>query len=113
DRKGVSVLSSITNKKIDARHMAVMDTIDRVSDREKEKIRKKEFVIRERLHMRNTGIFFLECLGNTVFIPAIEIEVDCWEGSWYGFGKTTGIHVETNALVKNISQKMEGVGKMK
>ncbi|OIR56487.1 MAG: uncharacterized protein A8A55_2765, partial [Amphiamblys sp. WSBS2006] len=72
--KGLSVLPSITNKKIDVRHMAVMDIVS-FSGREKEEAKKKEFVIREKLYMRNTGILFLECLGNTVFIPVIEIEV--------------------------------------
>ncbi|OIR56029.1 MAG: uncharacterized protein A8A55_3224 [Amphiamblys sp. WSBS2006] len=53
--------------------------------------------------MRNTGIFFLELLGETVFIPVIEIEVDrCMEHLGV-LGKTTGIHVGTNALVENIT----------
>ncbi|OIR56196.1 MAG: uncharacterized protein A8A55_3058, partial [Amphiamblys sp. WSBS2006] len=69
--KGLSVLPSITNKKIDVRYMAVMDILG-VFEKEEKEAKKKEFVIRERLHMRNTGIFFLECLGNTVFIPVIE-----------------------------------------
>ncbi|OIR56478.1 MAG: uncharacterized protein A8A55_2775, partial [Amphiamblys sp. WSBS2006] len=72
-----------------------------------------EFVIRERLHMRNTGIFFLECLGNTVFIPVIEIEVDCRTNNWGWFGKTTGIHIKTNALVGSISPGIESTGEIK
>ncbi|OIR55840.1 MAG: uncharacterized protein A8A55_3414, partial [Amphiamblys sp. WSBS2006] len=75
--KGLSVLSRITNEKINARHMAVMDILGGF-EQEKEEAKKKEFVIRERLHMRNTGILFMECLENTVFIPVIEIEVDCF-----------------------------------
>ncbi|OIR55744.1 MAG: uncharacterized protein A8A55_3511, partial [Amphiamblys sp. WSBS2006] len=74
--KGLSVLSSITNKKINVRQMEVMDTAKCFSNEEKEEIRKKTFVIREKLYMRNTGILFMELLGNTVFIPVIEIEVD-------------------------------------
>ncbi|OIR55604.1 MAG: uncharacterized protein A8A55_3650, partial [Amphiamblys sp. WSBS2006] len=70
--------------------------------------KKKEFVIKERLYMRNTGIFFLVLLGNTVFIPAIEIEVDRCMEYWGGFGKTKGIRIETNALVKKIDPKVEG-----
>ncbi|OIR55728.1 MAG: uncharacterized protein A8A55_3526, partial [Amphiamblys sp. WSBS2006] len=65
--KGLSVLSSITNEKIDTRHMEVMDIVG-VFDREEEEIKKKEFVIRERLYMRNTGIFFMELLEETIFI---------------------------------------------
>ncbi|OIR56338.1 MAG: uncharacterized protein A8A55_2915 [Amphiamblys sp. WSBS2006] len=103
-RKGLSVLSRITNEKVDVRHMAVMDIM---SFFEQEEARKKEFVIRERLYVRNTGILFLECLRNTVFIPAIEIEVDCCMEYWGGFGKTTGIHIETNALVGSISPGIE------
>ncbi|OIR55839.1 MAG: uncharacterized protein A8A55_3416, partial [Amphiamblys sp. WSBS2006] len=79
--KGLSVLSSITNEKINVRHMAVMD-IKCFFEQEKEETKKKEFVIRERLYVRNTGILFLECLRNTVFIPAIEIEVDCCMEYW-------------------------------
>ncbi|OIR56479.1 MAG: uncharacterized protein A8A55_2772, partial [Amphiamblys sp. WSBS2006] len=75
--KGLSVLSSITNEKIKVRNMAVMDIVGGF-EQEKEEARKKEFVIRERLYMRNTGILFMECLENTVFIPVIEIEVDCF-----------------------------------
>ncbi|OIR55945.1 MAG: uncharacterized protein A8A55_3309, partial [Amphiamblys sp. WSBS2006] len=56
--KGLSVLPSITNKKIDVRNMAVMD-ITCFFEQEKEEAKKKEFVIRERLYMKNTGIFFL------------------------------------------------------
>ncbi|OIR56262.1 MAG: uncharacterized protein A8A55_2992, partial [Amphiamblys sp. WSBS2006] len=104
--KGLSVLPSITNKKIDVRNMAVMD-ITCFFGREKEETKKKEFVIRERLYVRNTGIFFLECLGNTVFIPVIEIEVDCFTKNWGGFEKTTGIHIETNAVVENIISKIK------
>ncbi|OIR55846.1 MAG: uncharacterized protein A8A55_3409, partial [Amphiamblys sp. WSBS2006] len=57
----------------------------------------------------NTGILFLECLRNTVFIPVIEIEVDCCMEYWGGFGKTTGIHIKTNALVGSISPGIEDV----
>ncbi|OIR55703.1 MAG: uncharacterized protein A8A55_3551, partial [Amphiamblys sp. WSBS2006] len=96
-RKGLSVLSRITNKKIDVRYMAVMD-ITCFFGREKEEAKKKEFVIRERLYVRNTGILFLECLRNTVFIPVIEIEVDCWKEYLGGFWKATDIHIKTNAL---------------
>ncbi|OIR56607.1 MAG: uncharacterized protein A8A55_2644 [Amphiamblys sp. WSBS2006] len=63
--------------------------------------------------MRNTGILFMECLGNTASIPVIEIEVDRCIENWGGFGKTTGIHIETNALVENISPDIESAGKMK
>ncbi|OIR55585.1 MAG: uncharacterized protein A8A55_3668, partial [Amphiamblys sp. WSBS2006] len=76
-------------------------------EQEKEEARKKEFVIRERLYVKNTGIFFLECLGNTVFIPVIEIEVDCRTKNWGWFRKTNGINIETNALVGNIGPKIE------
>ncbi|OIR56420.1 MAG: uncharacterized protein A8A55_2836, partial [Amphiamblys sp. WSBS2006] len=110
--KGLSVLSSITNEKIKVRNMAVMDIMG-FFEQEKEEAKKKEFVIRERLYMKNTGIFFLECLGNTVFIPVIEIEVDCRTNNWGGFGKTTGINIETNALVGNISPEMkQKIGEM-
>ncbi|OIR55680.1 MAG: uncharacterized protein A8A55_3574, partial [Amphiamblys sp. WSBS2006] len=100
--KGLSVLSSITNEKIKVRNMAVMDIMS-FFEQEKEEANKKEFVIRERLHMRNTGIFFLECLRNTVFIPVVEIEVDRCTNNWGGFGKTAGVHIKTNALVGSIS----------
>ncbi|OIR56692.1 MAG: uncharacterized protein A8A55_2557, partial [Amphiamblys sp. WSBS2006] len=99
--KGLSVLPSITNKKIDVRNMAVMDIAGVFEKEEKEKAKKKEFVIRERLYMRNTGIFFLECLGNTAFIPVVKIEINHFLKKWGRFGKITGIHVETNALVGN------------
>ncbi|OIR55729.1 MAG: uncharacterized protein A8A55_3525, partial [Amphiamblys sp. WSBS2006] len=79
---------------------AVID-IKCFSDEEKEEAKKKEFAIRKRLYMRNTGIFFLECLWNTVFIPVIEIEVDRFTKNWGGFGKTTGTYIKTNALVEN------------
>ncbi|OIR56473.1 MAG: uncharacterized protein A8A55_2778, partial [Amphiamblys sp. WSBS2006] len=105
--KGLSVLSSITNKKIDVRYMAVMDIEGVFEKEEKEETKKKEFVIRERLYMRNTGIFFLECLRNTVFIPVIEIEVDCRTNNWGGFEEAVGIHIETNALVGNISTEIK------
>ncbi|OIR56151.1 MAG: uncharacterized protein A8A55_3102 [Amphiamblys sp. WSBS2006] len=52
--------------------------------------------------MRNTGIFFMELLGETTFIPVIEIEVDSCTKNWGWVGKTTGIHVGTNALVEKI-----------
>ncbi|OIR58405.1 MAG: uncharacterized protein A8A55_0805 [Amphiamblys sp. WSBS2006] len=96
--KGLSVLSSITNEKINVRHMTVVDTIDCFS---KEEAKKKEFVIRERLYMRNTGIFFLECLWNTVFIPVIEIKVDCWKEHWGRFEEIIDINIKTNALMEN------------
>ncbi|OIR56382.1 MAG: uncharacterized protein A8A55_2871, partial [Amphiamblys sp. WSBS2006] len=104
--KGVSVLSSITNEKIDVRHMAVMDIVG-FFEKEKEETKKKEFVIRERLYMRNTGIFFLECLGNTAFIPVIKIEVDCCMEYLGGFEETIGIHVETNVLVEKIDPQIK------
>ncbi|OIR56220.1 MAG: uncharacterized protein A8A55_3034 [Amphiamblys sp. WSBS2006] len=107
--RGLSVLSSITNEKINVRHMEVMDIVDF----SKEEAKKKEFMIRERLYMRNTGIFFLVFLGNTVFIPVIKIEVDRCMKNCGRFGKTTGIHVETNALVGNISPEIENAGEMK
>ncbi|OIR55776.1 MAG: uncharacterized protein A8A55_3478, partial [Amphiamblys sp. WSBS2006] len=111
--KGLSVLPSITNEKINVRHMAVMD-ITCFFDREKEEIKRKEFVIKEKLYMKNTGIFFLEVFRNTVFIPVIEIEVDSCMGNWGGFGKTTGINIKTNALVENIidPQIKQTVGEM-
>ncbi|OIR55861.1 MAG: uncharacterized protein A8A55_3394, partial [Amphiamblys sp. WSBS2006] len=105
--KGLSVLSSITNKKIDVRYMAVMDIACFFEKEEKEETKKKEFVIRERLHMRNTGIFFLECLRNTVFIPVVEIEVNRCMEKWGGFEETAGVHIKTNALVGNISPEIE------
>ncbi|OIR55596.1 MAG: uncharacterized protein A8A55_3660, partial [Amphiamblys sp. WSBS2006] len=101
-RKGVSILLDITNEKIDVRHMAVIDIVG-FFEKEKEEAKKKEFVIRESLYMRNTGIFFMELLGNTAFIPVIEIEVDCHTMDLGGFEETTSIHVETNALVESIS----------
>ncbi|OIR55622.1 MAG: uncharacterized protein A8A55_3632, partial [Amphiamblys sp. WSBS2006] len=91
--KGLSVLPIITNEKIDVRHMEVMD-ITFFFDREKKEIKKKVFVIRERLHMRNTGIFFMELLGKTVFIPVIEIEVDRFTKNWGGLGKTVGYYMQ-------------------
>ncbi|OIR56060.1 MAG: uncharacterized protein A8A55_3194, partial [Amphiamblys sp. WSBS2006] len=110
--KGLSVLSSITNEKIKVRNMAVMDIVS-FSGREKEEAKKKEFVIRERLYMRNTGILFLECLGNTVFIPVIEIEVDRCMEHWGGFEETAGVYIKTNALVGNISPEIERAEKIK
>ncbi|OIR56179.1 MAG: uncharacterized protein A8A55_3074, partial [Amphiamblys sp. WSBS2006] len=110
--KGLSVLSSITNKKIDVRHMTVTD-ITCFFEQEKEEAKKKEFMIRERLYVRNTGILFLECLRNTVFIPVIEIEMDRCMEYWGGFGKTTGIHIKTNALVGSISTEIkQKIGEM-
>ncbi|OIR56040.1 MAG: uncharacterized protein A8A55_3214, partial [Amphiamblys sp. WSBS2006] len=110
--KGLSVLLSITNRKISTGYMKVVNTMNCLSDQEKEAIRKKVFVIREKLHMRNTGIFFMELLGNTVFIPVIEIEIDCFTED-YGFGKTTDIHIETNALLEKISPGIKGVEEIK
>ncbi|OIR58408.1 MAG: uncharacterized protein A8A55_0809 [Amphiamblys sp. WSBS2006] len=111
-REGFSVLPSITNEKINVRQMKVMD-ITCFSDEEKEEAKKKEFVIRERLYMRSTGIFFLELLGNTAFIPVIEIKINCWKEHWGGFEETVGINVGTNALVENINQEIEGAGEIK
>ncbi|OIR57085.1 MAG: uncharacterized protein A8A55_2162 [Amphiamblys sp. WSBS2006] len=102
--KGLSVLSCIANEKIDVRNMAVMDIVG-VSYREKTK--KKKFVIRERLYMRNTGIFFFELLGNTVFIPVIEIEVDCYTKDLGRFEETTGINIKTNALVEKFNHQIK------
>ncbi|OIR58412.1 MAG: uncharacterized protein A8A55_0803 [Amphiamblys sp. WSBS2006] len=112
--RGLSVLSSITNEKIDVRHMEVMDIVDF----SKEKPKKKEFVIRERLYMRNTGLFFLEFLENTAFIPVIEIEVDCHTMNLGVFRKTVSTRVGTNALVENnidpkTKQKIGGIVKQK
>ncbi|OIR57483.1 MAG: uncharacterized protein A8A55_1752 [Amphiamblys sp. WSBS2006] len=95
--KALSVLSSITNEKINTRYMAVMD----IAVFSKEETKKKEFGIRERLYMRNTGILFLELLGNTVFIPVIKIEVDRCMKHLDWVEETVGIHIETNALVEN------------
>ncbi|OIR57484.1 MAG: uncharacterized protein A8A55_1750 [Amphiamblys sp. WSBS2006] len=108
--KGLSVLSSITNEKIDVRHIVVMD-ITCFSNEEETK--KKVFVIRESLYMRNTGILFLELLENTVFIPVIKIEVDrCMEHlDWVE--ETVGIHIETNALVENISPGIKDAREIK
>ncbi|OIR56694.1 MAG: uncharacterized protein A8A55_2558 [Amphiamblys sp. WSBS2006] len=111
-RKGFSVLLGITNEKINVGNMAVID-IASFSDQEKEEAKKKEFAIREKLYMKNTGIFFLECLGNTVFIPVIKIEVDCWKEHWGRFEETTDIHIETNILVRNISPEIEGAVEIK
>ncbi|OIR58380.1 MAG: uncharacterized protein A8A55_0837 [Amphiamblys sp. WSBS2006] len=111
--QGLSVLSSITNKKIIVRHMKVMDTVDCFSNEEKEEARKKEFVIRERLYMRNTGILFMELLGNTVFIPVIEIEVDFYTEDWGRFEETIGVHIETNALLEKISPGIKDARKIK
>ncbi|OIR56178.1 MAG: uncharacterized protein A8A55_3076 [Amphiamblys sp. WSBS2006] len=47
----------------------------------------------------------MECLGNTVFVPVIEIEANCWKEHWGGFDETFGIYIKTNALVENISPK--------
>ncbi|OIR56469.1 MAG: uncharacterized protein A8A55_2785 [Amphiamblys sp. WSBS2006] len=63
--------------------------------------------------MRNTGIFFLELLENTVFIPVIEIEVNRCIEHWGGFGKTVGINVGTNALMERIDQEIKGAGEIK
>ncbi|OIR58401.1 MAG: uncharacterized protein A8A55_0802 [Amphiamblys sp. WSBS2006] len=111
-RKGLSVLPGITNEKINVRNMAVID-ITCFSDEEKEEAKKKVFVIREGLYMRNTGILFLECLGNKVFIPVIEIEIDFCMEYWGGFEETVGTHVWTNALVENITPEIESVGEIK
>ncbi|OIR55866.1 MAG: uncharacterized protein A8A55_3387, partial [Amphiamblys sp. WSBS2006] len=105
--KGLSVLPSITNKKIDVRYMAVMDIAGVFEKEEKEKTKKKEFVIRERLYVKNTGIFFLECLGNTAFIPVVEIEINHFLKKWGRFEEAVGIHVKTNALVGNISTEIK------
>ncbi|OIR55858.1 MAG: uncharacterized protein A8A55_3395, partial [Amphiamblys sp. WSBS2006] len=80
---------------------------------EKEEIRGKEFVIREKLYMRNTGILFMEFLGRTVFIPVIEIEIDRFKEDWGWFGKTIGIYVGTNALLEKISPGIKGARVMK
>ncbi|OIR56977.1 MAG: uncharacterized protein A8A55_2272 [Amphiamblys sp. WSBS2006] len=104
---------SITNKNINVRHMAVMDTASCLSEQEKEEIRKKVFVIREKLYMKDTGIFFMELLGKTVFIPVIEIEIDRCTANLGGFEKTIGIHVETNALLENISPGIKDAGEIK
>ncbi|OIR57450.1 MAG: uncharacterized protein A8A55_1789 [Amphiamblys sp. WSBS2006] len=111
--KGLFALSSITNEKIDVRNMAVMDTIYCFSKEEKEETKKKEFMIREELYMRNTEIFFLEFLGNTVFIPVIKIEVNRCMEHWGGFEETTSIHIETNAFVEKINQEIENTGEIK
>ncbi|OIR55787.1 MAG: uncharacterized protein A8A55_3467 [Amphiamblys sp. WSBS2006] len=63
--------------------------------------------------MRNTGILFMECLENTVFIPVIEIEVDCFTKNWGGVEKTNSIHIGTNALVENISPGIASAGEIK
>ncbi|OIR58368.1 MAG: uncharacterized protein A8A55_0838 [Amphiamblys sp. WSBS2006] len=107
---GLSALSNITNKKINVRHMAVINTMNCFSKKEKKEIKRKEFVIREKLHMRNTGIFFMELLGGTVFIPVIEIEVDCFMATLGRLEKIAGVHVETNALLENIKTQTEDVG---
>ncbi|OIR56486.1 MAG: uncharacterized protein A8A55_2767 [Amphiamblys sp. WSBS2006] len=108
--KGLSVLSCIANEKIDVRNMTVMDIVGFSTE---EKTKKKKFVIRERLYMRNTGIFFLELLGETVFIPVVEIEVDRWKEHWGRFEETAGINIKTNALVENISPEIESAGEIK
>ncbi|OIR56703.1 MAG: uncharacterized protein A8A55_2549 [Amphiamblys sp. WSBS2006] len=110
--KGLFVLSIIKNEKIDVRQMEIIDIMG-VFEKEEEEAKKKEFVIRERLYMRNTGILFLGFLGNTVFIPVIEIDVNRCIEHWGGFEETVGIHVGTNALVKNINQEIEGAGEIK
>ncbi|OIR56538.1 MAG: uncharacterized protein A8A55_2718 [Amphiamblys sp. WSBS2006] len=106
--KGLSALLAITNRKIKVRHMAVLDTDICFSRQEKEEIIGKTFVIREKLYMKNTGVFFVELLGNTVFIPVIEIEIDCCTEDWRGFKKTNDIRVETNALLKSIKTQIKG-----
>ncbi|OIR57126.1 MAG: uncharacterized protein A8A55_2115, partial [Amphiamblys sp. WSBS2006] len=111
--KGLSVLLSLTNKKINTGYMTVMDTVNCLSNEEKEEIRGKEFVIREKLYMRNTGILFMEFLGRTVFIPVIEVEIDCCTEDWGGFKKTIGVNVETNALLEKISPGIKGARVMK
>ncbi|OIR56023.1 MAG: uncharacterized protein A8A55_3231, partial [Amphiamblys sp. WSBS2006] len=111
--KGLSVLLGITNEKINTGYMAVMDTVGCFSDQEKEEAKKKEFVIREKLYMKNTGIFFMELLKKTVFIPVIEIEIDCCTEDWGWFEETTGIHVETNALLWKISSEIKDTGEIK
>ncbi|OIR56907.1 MAG: uncharacterized protein A8A55_2341 [Amphiamblys sp. WSBS2006] len=93
--------------------MAVIDTVDCFSKKEKEEIRGKEFVIRERLYMRNTRILFMELLGETVFIPVIEIEVDCFMENLGRLEKIAGVHVETNALLEKISPGIKSVWEMK
>ncbi|OIR56062.1 MAG: uncharacterized protein A8A55_3191, partial [Amphiamblys sp. WSBS2006] len=110
--KGLSVLSNITNKKINTGYMTVMDTVNCLSKKEKEKVKKKEFVIREKLYMRSAGIFFMELLGGTVFIPVIEIEIDCFTVN-YGFEETTGIYVGTNVLLEKISPGIKGAEEIK
>ncbi|OIR58403.1 MAG: uncharacterized protein A8A55_0808 [Amphiamblys sp. WSBS2006] len=110
--KGLSVLPIITNKKINVRQMEVMDIVG-FSDQEKEETKKKEFVIREKLYMRNTGIIFLELLGNTIFIPVIEIEINRCMENWGGFGEKTGTHIKTNALVENINKEIGNTREIK
>ncbi|OIR56639.1 MAG: uncharacterized protein A8A55_2613 [Amphiamblys sp. WSBS2006] len=90
-----------------------MDTMYCLSEEEKYEIKKKEFVIKETLYMESTGILFLELLGETVFIPVIKIEVDYWKEHWGGFKEAIGIHVETNALLENINQEIEGAWEIK
>ncbi|OIR55991.1 MAG: uncharacterized protein A8A55_3262, partial [Amphiamblys sp. WSBS2006] len=101
-----------TNEKINTGYMAVMDTVDCLSKEEKEEAKKKEFVIREKLYMKNTGIFFMELLKKTVFITVIEIEIDCCTEDWGWFEETTSIHIETNALLGNISPGTKDVGEI-
>ncbi|OIR55612.1 MAG: uncharacterized protein A8A55_3642, partial [Amphiamblys sp. WSBS2006] len=40
-------------------------------------------------------------------------EVDRFTKNWGGFGKTIGVHVETNALLGKISPGIEGAGEIK
>ncbi|OIR56088.1 MAG: uncharacterized protein A8A55_3166, partial [Amphiamblys sp. WSBS2006] len=111
--QGLSVLLSITNRKINTGYMAVMDTAKCLSNEEKEAIRKKEFVIREKLYMKNTGILFLELFGNTAFIPVMEVEIDCSQEHWGRFEETIGVHIETNALLEKISPGIKDAGEIK
>ncbi|OIR57129.1 MAG: uncharacterized protein A8A55_2116 [Amphiamblys sp. WSBS2006] len=111
--QGLSVLLSLTNKKINTGYITVMDTVNCLSNEEKEEIRGKEFVIREKLYMKNAGILFLELLGNTAFIPVMEVEIDCWKEHWGRFEETIGVHIETNALLEKISPGIKGAGYIK
>ncbi|OIR56125.1 MAG: uncharacterized protein A8A55_3129, partial [Amphiamblys sp. WSBS2006] len=71
-------LSHIANDKIDVRRMEIADILGRPSYPEEDEemmLKRKEFVIRERLYMRNAGIFFMLFLAKATFIPTIEIEM--------------------------------------
>ncbi|OIR58455.1 MAG: uncharacterized protein A8A55_0769 [Amphiamblys sp. WSBS2006] len=100
---GLHFLLSIENEEIRARNMEVVNTKRTLfSEKEQEEVKKKKFVIGQRLYMRNSGVLFLLFLGEKNYIPEIEIEFDSYLQDWRclrkGLGKRSlgENYVETN-----------------